>query len=202
MPPVPATRTRKAPTTTSAGRLVESLISLMEAGTTPWRREWDATTGGHHLNLLTGHHYRGSNPVLLTLGMHLRGSVLPYWCGYAEAKAAGLMPRKGSQAVRILRPQVHKGSDTPDSGAAQEPENDDLVRFSYRPVPVFNAADLVGPGLDELIAQRRGVAVARGRPEPEQHGCDRACYQGGPWAGCGGPIAAALATAPCSPTAP
>ena len=174
----------------------------MEAGTTPWRREWDATTGGHHLNLLTGHHYRGSNPVLLTLGMHLRGSVLPYWCGYAEAKAAGLMPRKGSQAVRILRPQVHKGSDTPDSGAAQEPENDDLVRFSYRPVPVFNAADLVGPGLDELIAQRRGVAVAGGRPEPEQHGCDRACYQGGPWAGCGGPIAAALATAPCSPTAP
>jgi hypothetical protein len=99
--------------------------------------------------------------VLLTLGMHLRGSVLPYWCGYAEAKAAGLMPRKGSQAVRILRPQVHKGSDTPDSGAAQEPENGDSLRVSYRPVPVFNAADLVGPGLDELIAQRRGLAGAR-----------------------------------------
>jgi hypothetical protein len=75
--PVPATRTRKAPTTTSVDRLVESLISLMEAGTTPWRREWDATTGGHHLNLLTGHRYRGSNPVLLTLGMHLRGSNPP-----------------------------------------------------------------------------------------------------------------------------
>jgi hypothetical protein len=29
----------------------------MEAGTTPWRREWDASTGGHHLNLLTGHRY-------------------------------------------------------------------------------------------------------------------------------------------------
>ena len=76
--PVPATRTRKAPTTTSADRLVESLISLMEAGTTPWRREWDATsTSGHHLNLLTGHSYRGSNPVLLRLGMHLRGSNPP-----------------------------------------------------------------------------------------------------------------------------
>ena len=107
----------------------------MEAGTTPWRREWDATTGGHHLNLLTGHRYRGSNPVLLTLGMHLRGSVLPYWCGYAEAKAAGLMPRKGSQAVRILRPQVPKGSDTPDSEPSQEAENGDSVRVSYRPVP-------------------------------------------------------------------
>ena len=90
--PVPATRTRKAPTTTSTDRLVESLISLLEAGTTPWRREWDASTGGHHLNLLTGHRYRGSNPVLLTLGMHLRGSVLPYWCGYVEAKTAGSAP--------------------------------------------------------------------------------------------------------------
>ena len=106
----------------------------MEAGTTPWRREWDATTGGHHLNLLTGHRYRGSNPILLTLGMHLRGSVLPYWCGYAEAKTAWLMPRKGSKAVRILRPQVPKGSDTPDSEPPQEPENSDSVRVSYRPV--------------------------------------------------------------------
>ena len=87
--PVPATRTRKAPTTISTDRLVESLISLKEAGTTPWRREWDTSTGGHHLNLLTGHRYRGFNPVLLTLGMHLR--------------------------VPILRPQVHKGSDTLDS---------------------------------------------------------------------------------------
>lgn len=164
----------------------------MEAGTTPWRREWDATTGGHHVNLLTGHRYRGSNPVLLTLGMHLRGSVLPYWCGYAEAKAAGLVPRRGSQAVRILRPQVHKGSDTSDGGPALEPENGDSLRVSYRPVAVFNAADLVGPSLDELIAQRRGVAVAATRREPErlaqaeavlgawpvpvQHGGDRACY--------------------------
>ena len=61
--------------------------------------------------------------------------MLPYWCGYAEAKAAGLMPRKGSQAVRILRPQVPKGSDTLDSEPSQEAENGDSVRVSYRPVP-------------------------------------------------------------------
>ena len=33
--------------------LVESLISLMEVGTTPWRREWDATTDGNYVNLVT-----------------------------------------------------------------------------------------------------------------------------------------------------
>jgi antirestriction protein ArdC len=54
-------------------KLTESLIALLEQGTTPWRREWDAVGGGHHMNLISGRRYRGSNPVLLRLGMHLRG---------------------------------------------------------------------------------------------------------------------------------
>ena len=41
--PVLATRTCKAPATTTADRLVESLISLLVAGTIPWRREWDVS---------------------------------------------------------------------------------------------------------------------------------------------------------------
>ena len=59
-------------------RLTASLITLLELGTAPWRREWDATQPGHHCNLLSGRRYSGANPVLLTLGMHLRGSTLPY----------------------------------------------------------------------------------------------------------------------------
>ncbi len=85
-----------------------SLVALLEAGTTPWRREWDVASGGHHVNLLSGRRYRGANPALLTLGMHLRGAALPYWCGFAEAKALGIFPRKGSKAVHVLRPQVHQ----------------------------------------------------------------------------------------------
>jgi antirestriction protein ArdC len=97
--------------------------------------------------------------------------VIPYWCGYAEAKAAGLTPREGSQAVRILRPQVHRdpqNSDTPDRGSAVEPATRDLIRGSDRPVAGFNAADLVGPGLTELMAQRRGMAAATTRPKVER----------------------------------
>nr|WP_259736035.1 ArdC family protein [Synechococcus sp. CS-1329] len=107
-----------------AEKLVECLIQLLEAGSTPWRREWAASGGGHHINLLSGHRYRGANPILLTLGMHLRGSALPYWCGFAEAKALGIFPGKGSQGIRILRPQVNRsdaeagGSDTPGSSDA------------------------------------------------------------------------------------
>ncbi|MEX1317847.1 MAG: zincin-like metallopeptidase domain-containing protein [Synechococcaceae cyanobacterium] len=168
-----------------------SLITLLEAGTTPWRREWDATSGGHHVNLLSGRRYRGANPALLTLAMHLRGSALPYWCGFAEAKALGIFPRKGSKAVHVLRPQVHQGGEGQlvESGSAGEP-----VRswVSYRPLAVFNAADLEGEALDGLLQKRRQAEGVIQRPEPERlasaeaalhawpvpvsFGGDRACY--------------------------
>ncbi|WP_255459990.1 ArdC family protein [Cyanobium sp. NS01] len=59
------------------------MIELLEAGCAPWRRPWDGTGGGHHVNLLSGHRYRGAYPILLTLGMNIRASALPFWCGFA-----------------------------------------------------------------------------------------------------------------------
>ncbi|MEA5472668.1 zincin-like metallopeptidase domain-containing protein [Synechococcus sp. CCY9201] len=187
-------------------KLVASLLALLEAGTTPWRREWDAAAGGHHVNLLSGRRYRGANPVLLTLGMHLRGSALPYWCGFAEAKALGVFPRKGSKAVHVLRPQVHQRGEGQlaeavpvdaagtggSGGAGQEAAGPGRSWVSYRPVPVFNAADLEGEALEGLIQKRRQVEGVIQRPEPERlasaeavlsswpvrvrFGGDRACY--------------------------
>ena len=188
-------------------KLVASLIALLEAGTTPWRREWDAAGGGHHCNLLSGRRYRGANPALLSLGMHLRGSSLPYWCGYGEARARGLFPRKGSKAVHVLRPQVHQRrvgelGDAPAESASGSGSGSAVVAedggaparswVSYRPVPVFNAADLEGASLEALIAARRQAEGLTRRPEPERlaaaeavlgswlvpvrFGGDRACY--------------------------
>lgn len=197
-------------------KLVTSLIALMESGATPWRRPWDDDCGGHHVNLLSGRRYRGSNPALLSFGMHLRGSTLPYWCGFAEAKAKGLAPRRGSQAVHVLRPQVlpARGDQSADGSGQAGPEAEgggavgitatsqgnaqaggspaDPRRVLYRPVPVFNAADLEGAALAELIRARQNAAAAQQRPEPERlqsaeavlerwpvpviAGGDRACY--------------------------
>ena len=81
-------------------KIVAGLIELMEAGIAPWRKPWaEDGCSGHHINLLSGHQYRGSNVILLTIGMHVRGSVLPYWCGYGEAKKLGITPKKGSKAA-------------------------------------------------------------------------------------------------------
>ena len=167
--------------------MVSDLIALMEQGTTPWRRPWDGSGNGQHRNLISGHIYRGANPVLLELGMHLRGSAQPLWCGFAEAKKLGIFPRKGSKAVRILRPQLHSREEQQDNGEV-------LLRSwaTYKPVPVFNAADLEGEALAELIAactpQPEGESraeissIARAEeqlgawPVPVSWGGDRACY--------------------------
>ena len=197
-------------------KLVIALIALLEAGTTPWRREWDTATGAHHVNLVSGRRYRGANPVLLTLGMHLRGSALPYWCGFAEAKALGLFPHKGSKAVHVLRPQLHQrgegrlaaagiaagpgpapaGEAAGATSAGHDGATAGCSWVSYRPVAVFNAADLEGEALEGLIQKRRQADNAILRPEPERlaaaeavlrswpvavrFGGDRACYLPGP----------------------
>ena len=167
--------------------IVADLIALLERGTTPWRRPWDASSGGHHCNLLSGHRYTGTNPILLTLGMHLRGSALPFWCGFAEAKKLGIFPKKGSKAVRILRPLLHSREEEGEGG-------EKVLRSwaSFRPVPVFNAADLQGDALEGLIAERQSIEAPQVGPEPQRleaaeavlgawgvpvsHGGDRAFY--------------------------
>jgi len=161
-------------------RLVQGLIELMQQGGAPWRKPWDGSGGGHHCNLISGHRYRGSNPILLTLGMHVGlavrtsrcdGSALPFWCGYAEAKGLGISPKKGSKAAMILRPQLHQQAEELEAVQREQPDGaEGAIRswVSYRPVPVFNAADLEGPGLAELIAARQEAAGQQARPEPER----------------------------------
>ena len=152
-------------------RLVLSLIELMQQGGAPWRKPWDGSGGGHHCNLISGHRYRGSNPILLTLGMHIRGSALPFWSGYAEAKGLGISPKKGSKAAMILRPQLHQQSDQQEPGQREQADGAEGAARSwvnYRPVPVFNAGDLEGPGLAELVGARQEEAGLQARPEPER----------------------------------
>lgn len=157
-------------------KLVESMILLLEQGTTPWRREWDVNQGSHHCNLISGRRYRGANPVLLTLALHRRDSDLPFWCGYAEAKAHGLAPRRGCTAAYVLRPQLHHGigrAAAEQAVAEQEPEPatasiSGRSWVSYRPLPLFNAVDLVGDGLAALIQTRRQAAIRAARPASER----------------------------------
>jgi antirestriction protein ArdC len=144
---------RKGPSPEEA--LTNDLIALMETGVAPWRRPWNRSAGALHSNLITGHVYRGSNPMLLELGMCMRGAELPLWCGFAEAKKLGIFPRKGTHAVRIVRPQLNSRE--------EEGENGETVLrswTSFKPVCVFNVCDLEGDALAGLIEARRPALEA------------------------------------------
>jgi antirestriction protein ArdC len=153
---------RKYDGPTSEETLVSDLISLMESSDLPpWRREWSGHQGEHR-NLLSGHIYRGSNPILLELGSLLRGHALPLWLGAAEAKSHGWFPRKGSKAVRIIRPQLNKREDeNPTTG-----ETELRAWVSYKPVCVFNAADLTGGDEPSSEALAAAIASAVGNQSP------------------------------------
>lgn len=149
-----------------------SLVELMEQGTAPWRKEWAATGSGHHLNLISGHRYSGSNVCLLALQQIIRGSALPYWVGRTQAKAAGWCPKKGSKGAYIIRPQLNKYEQTDDNGRPVLDNNGQpLVNAwtSFKPVCVFNAADLQGDGLEEAIAKMQGIDTAKPQHERIQN---------------------------------
>jgi len=190
--PTPTQPTSPRPASTEE-RLVADLIGLMEAGTTPWRRPW-REEGGRHVNLISGRPYRGANPVLLSLGLALRGSELPFWCGWGEARRLGVAPRRGSRGVMILRPLPlaareggrdgsrdggePAGGDPAGEGGDHAPKATDAgpgprpAAIRWRPMIVFNAADLVGdPPAGRALAdaiQRCRDAARSGMPEPDE----------------------------------
>jgi antirestriction protein ArdC len=152
--------------------LVSDLITLMESSDLPpWRRDWRGASGPHR-NLATGQPYRGSNPILLELGSILRGHNMPLWIGGAQAKASGWFPRKGCKSVRIVRPQTNQREEAGENGA------DPVIRTwtSYKGVPVFNAADLVG-GTEAASAELAAAiskALGTDGPKPTHQRLDRA----------------------------
>jgi len=148
-------------------KLCAELVALLEQGTAPWRRPFQGQAGRHR-NLLTGAEYRGGNPLLLELGGIVRGHGLPLWLGGAQAKAEGWFPRKGCTAARILRPQLNKREEegiNPDTGNAETVLK---AWTSYKVVPVFNAADLVGATDETAAALADRIAAAIGQSAPKE----------------------------------
>jgi antirestriction protein ArdC len=84
-------------------KITASIIALMEKGVSPWRQPWVSGASCHD-NLVSGHRYRGANPLLLQIGQLARDAELPFWWGVGEARRFGLFPRKGSKAAYVYRP--------------------------------------------------------------------------------------------------
>ena len=161
-----ATRSKAKPKTkkpTPEEKLVEELITLMESGKQPWRKEWDCTNGGKQQNFLNHHFYTGQNPALLAFYQMSRGYPLPLWTGAGQLRPKNWRIRKGSKACYICMPSKYQVEVENTFGEKVKESRTGGFYFA----PIFNIKDIEGEGLNEYIARHQGEAE-QPRPEPER----------------------------------
>ena len=144
-------------------KLVAELITLMESGKQPWRKEWDCTNGGNQQNILSHHIYTGQNPALLSFYQIARGYPLPLWAGGGQIKSKGWRIRKGSKACYICVPSMYQVDVENTFGEKVKESRIGSFYFS----PIFNVKDIEGDDKNEVIAKHQGEAE-QPRPEPER----------------------------------
>ncbi|MGB7312881.1 MAG: zincin-like metallopeptidase domain-containing protein [Nodosilinea sp.] len=90
---------RKAQSTDKFQLLTDKILTLMESGTTPWVKPWHSTP---YANAISGHCYRGMNPIIATVDVMIYGYKTPLFVGFSQAKNLNWKIIKGSKATWLL----------------------------------------------------------------------------------------------------
>ena len=141
-------------------QITDRIISMLEAGTVPWRKPWNVQTGLPR-NLVTKKAYRGINTFLL----HAMSYESPYWLTFRQAQELGGTVRKGEKACPVVFWRQLEVEDK----ESHEIEKIPMLRFYY----VFNTAQVDGLKNIPVI-----VALMPKRPEIK-HGLAKAFYSPG-----------------------
>ena len=145
--------------------LADKLISLMEKGCNPFRKEWSPE--GDHMNFTTGEYYQNGNLIALEIYKLAQDHKYPYWCGFKQAQKWGLKIKKGSKSAIILRPITINGKRPLDESDPDGLQVETGSKFTiFRPTRVFNIACFVGSNpenqkkLDDRIAELEKLHAA------------------------------------------
>lgn len=76
-----------------------NLVQLLEQGTLPWRQPWHSKDAPR--NLITGHVYRGINPMLCQIDCLINRWERPLFVSFAQAREQGWTIRKGAKSTWI-----------------------------------------------------------------------------------------------------
>ena len=112
-------------------QITERVMALLEKGTVPWRKPWNAQSGLPR-NLLSKKPYRGINVFLL----HAMNYESPFWLTFRQAQELGGRVRKGEKACPVVFWKQHEVEDK-ETG---EKERIPMMRFYH----VFNVAQVDG----------------------------------------------------------
>lgn len=76
--------------------VTDRLIALIEQGVKPWIKPWHSIGYG---NLISGHQYRGINPLICAIDALTHDYQSPYFLGFSQASEMGWSIKKGSKST-------------------------------------------------------------------------------------------------------
>jgi antirestriction protein ArdC len=120
--------------------VTDRIIAALEAGTPPWRRQWDPDKAGGPAmprNAATGHRYRGINTLTLGMSPLAFESGDPRWATYKQAEERGWQVRKGERGTTGY---FFKRLELRDDKRGDSVSNDD--EESVRRIPLLRAFTL------------------------------------------------------------
>lgn len=80
--------------------VTDKLIQILEKGVRPWTKPWSSNSEESIFrNLISGHSYKGINPILCFIDCILLEDDRPYFIGFGQAKELGWKLNKGSKST-------------------------------------------------------------------------------------------------------
>jgi len=162
------------------------IVASLEAGTPPWRRDWDRATAasmsGYALpcNAVSNRPYRGINRLMLSMDQRVVETGDPRFLTFEQAAAMKWPVRRGEKSVQVFFCKTLE-IENQDNAAAEDQKR--RIPF-LRVIPVFHASQLSGipewsqakpvdppwktPEAADFIAQNYGITI--------DHGGDQAFY--------------------------
>jgi antirestriction protein ArdC len=140
----------KPPPRDYRAEVTADIIRMLEEGTAPWQKPWDAgELGRTPYNPTTNKPYRGGNVLGLMISGIRKGYTDPRWCTYKQAADHGWQVRKGEKATAIEFWEIGPGKDDDGESDADKPRS----RMIHRVYSVFNAQQI--DGIPPLVIELR-----------------------------------------------
>jgi antirestriction protein ArdC len=157
----------KPPPRDYRAEVTADIIKMLEEGTAPWQKPWEAgELGRSPFNPTTNKPYRGGNILNLMITSMRKGYTDPRFCTFKQALDQGWHVRKGEKASYIEFWDVKPGKDE-DGG-----DDEKRTRMVHRTYAVFNAQQIDGTPALELPVRKPFEAIEAGEKMLTNSGAD------------------------------
>jgi antirestriction protein ArdC len=132
--------------------VTNQIIEMLEKGTAPWQKAWEASSAAIPFNPTSERNYRGGNALHLMATAARKGFIDPRWLTYRQAQENGWQVRQGEKGTQIEYWQFDdRGAGSRNGPTQTEPDSPDQPGATHhrnapihRVYTVFNAQQMDG----------------------------------------------------------